>query len=191
MGGFSNGNGGAAGVAGSAGSNGSAGGNGGSSVAGAAGTGAAGGAGGATSSARLQPVYNGRRGQDFNSGWKFNLGDVTGAQAITFNDSSWRSLALPHDWSIELAFNPNSPAGSGGGFLDGGVGWYRKSFTVDSASSGKRILIDFDGVYMNSQVWINGTSLGTRPYGYTTFEYDLTPPEVRRHQQRRRGAGQQ
>jgi beta-galactosidase len=123
----------------------------------------------------LQPVSNGLRGVSFNAGWKFNRGDVSGAQASSFNDSSWRSLDLPHDWSIELAFNSSSPAGSGGGFLDGGVGWYRKTFTVDQASSGQRILIDFDGVYMNSQVWINGTSLGTRPYGYTSFEYDLTP----------------
>ena len=143
---------------------------------GAGATGSGGGAGGAVSqSGALQPGYNGLRGQSFNAGWKFNLGDVSGAQATTFNDSSWRSLDLPHDWSIELAFNSSSPAGSGGGFLDGGVGWYRKTFTVDQASSGQRILLELDGVYMNSQVWINGTSLGTRPYGYTSFEYDLTP----------------
>ncbi|HVV50529.1 MAG TPA: glycoside hydrolase family 2 TIM barrel-domain containing protein, partial [Polyangia bacterium] len=145
----------------------------GSGAAGGTGAGGASGAGG--TAAPRTAVYNGLRGQDFNTGWKFNRGDVTGAQATTFNDASWRSLDLPHDWSIELAFNSNSPAGAGGGFLDGGVGWYRKSFTLDASASGKRILIDFDGVYMNSQVWVNGTSLGTRPYGYTTFEYDLTP----------------
>jgi beta-galactosidase len=121
------------------------------------------------------PVYNGLRGQDFNSGWKFNRGDVTNGQNATFDDSTWRNLSVPHDWSIELAFNQKSPAGSGGGFLDGGVGWYRKTFTLDQAYSGKRILVQFDGVYMNSQVWLNGTSLGTRPYGYSSFEYDLTP----------------
>ena len=121
------------------------------------------------------PVYNGLRGQDFNSGWKFNRGDVTNGQNATFDDSTWRNLSVPHDWSIELAFNQKSPAGSGGGFLDGGVGWYRKTFTLDQAYSGKKILIQFDGVYMNSQVWLNGTSLGTRPYGYSSFEYDLTP----------------
>ncbi len=138
----------------------------------------AGGAGGGTAPSPGRdavPAYNGLRGQSFNAGWKFNRGDVTGAQSVTFNDSAWRSLALPHDWSIELAFNANSPAGSGGGFLDGGIGWYRKTFTPDQALSGKKILVAFDGVYMNSQVWINGTSLGTRPYGYSTFEYDLTP----------------
>ena len=121
------------------------------------------------------PAYNGQRGQNFDAGWKFNRGDVTGAQAPTFNDSAWRNVTLPHDWSIELAFNANSASGSGGGFLDGGVGWYRKTFTLDASSAGKTILAGFDGVYMNSQVWINGTSLGTRPYGYSTFEYDLTP----------------
>ena len=123
----------------------------------------------------VPPVYNGLRGQDFNNGWKFNRGDVTNGQNATFDDSTWRNLSVPHDWSIELAFNQKSPAGSGGGFLDGGVGWYRKTFTLDQAYSGKKILIQFDGVYMNSQVWINGTSLGTRPYGYSSFEYDLTP----------------
>ncbi len=178
------GNAGATGAGGTSGGGGSAGRGGSSGAGGTAGTSGAGGAGtggsgasGATggSGASKTAVYNGLRGQNFNSGWKFNRGDVTGAQATTFNDSSWRSLDLPHDWSIELAFNSSSPAGSGGGFLDGGVGWYRKSFTLDASSSGKRILIDFDGVYMNSQVWVNGTSLGTRPYGYTTFEYDLTP----------------
>jgi beta-galactosidase len=120
-------------------------------------------------------VYDGFRGQSFDGGWKFNRGDVTNGQSTAFDDSSWRSLDLPHDWSIELAFNANSAAGSNGGFLDGGVGWYRKTFTLDPASSGQRILVEFDGVYMNSQVWINGTSLGTRPYGYSSFEYDLTP----------------
>jgi beta-galactosidase len=120
-------------------------------------------------------VYNGLRGQDFGHGWKFNRGDVSGAQASNFNDTAWRTLDLPHDWSIELAFDANSPGGAGEGYLDGGVGWYRKTFTLDPSSSGQRILIEFDGAYMNSQVWINGTSLGTRPYGYSSFEYDLTP----------------
>ena len=83
---------------------------------------------------------------------------------------------LPHDWSIDARVQLRTrPGGSNNGFLDGGIGWYRKTFTVDQASSGQRILIEFDGVYMNSEVWINGTSLGTRPYGYSSFEYDLTP----------------
>jgi len=123
----------------------------------------------------MTDVYNGQRGMNFNSGWKFNLGDVSGAQNPGYSDASWRSLNLPHDWSIELAYNQSSPSGSGGGYLDGGVGWYRKTFTLPSDASGKRIFVEFDGVYMNSTVYINGTSLGTRPYGYSTFEYELTP----------------
>src|SRR6478752_3909480 len=120
-------------------------------------------------------VYNGLRGESFNRGWKFNRGDVSDGQSASFDDSAWRAVTVPHDWSIELAFSSSSPSGSSGGYLDGGIGWYRKSFTLSPASAGKRILIEFDGVYMNSEVWINGTSLGTRPYGYSTFEYDLTP----------------
>jgi hypothetical protein len=119
-------------------------------------------------------AYNGSRGQEFNAGWKFNRGDVNGAEATGFDDSKWKSLDVPHDWSIELAFSSGSASGSSGGYLDGGIGWYRRTFTLDAAASGKQILIAFDGVYMNSQVWINGTSLGTRPYGYSTFEYDVT-----------------
>jgi beta-galactosidase len=151
---------------------------GGSSGAGSSGGGTDGGpdAGGSPSTgAPKTAVYNGLRGQDFGAGWKFNRGDVSGAQATSYSDGSWRTVDLPHDWSIELAFDSSSPGGAGGGFLDGGVGWYRKTFTLDAASSGQRILIEFDGAYMNSQVWINGTSLGTRPYGYSSFEYDLTP----------------
>jgi beta-galactosidase len=139
------------------------------------GAGAAGGAAGSMPSRGLTPVSNGLRGVTFNSGWRFTRSDPANAQTATFNDASWTALDLPHDWSISLAFDQSSPGGSNNGFLDGGVGWYRKTFTVDQASSGQRVLIEFDGVYMNSQVWINGTSLGTRPYGYTSFEYDLTP----------------
>jgi len=120
-------------------------------------------------------VYNGGRGVSFNNSWKFQIGDVTGAYAITFNDASWRQLSLPHDWSIELPFNINSAAGGGGGFLDGGTCWYRKSFLLPATYSGKRITIQFEGIYMNSSVWINGHLLGTRPYGYSTYEYNLTP----------------
>ncbi len=134
------------------------------------GTGGSGGAGGA-----LVQAYDGERGKSFNDGWKFHLGDASGAEQPTFSDTSWTTLTVPHDWSPALGFDKNSPGGSGSGFMDGGVGWYRKTFTLDQSYSGKRILIEFDGVYMNSQVWINGTSLGSWPYGYTTFQYDLTP----------------
>ena len=146
--------------------------------AGASSSRAAGGADGGGATALAVPstsAYDGFRGQSFDGGWKFNLGDVTNGQSTMLDDSTWRGLDLPHDWGIELAFDANSPGGAGGGFLDGGVGWYRKTFTLDPSASGQRILVEFDGVYMNSQVWINGTSLGTRPYGYSSFEYDLTP----------------
>jgi beta-galactosidase len=120
-------------------------------------------------------LFNGGRGSDFNTNWKFQLGDISGAYATGFDDSSWRKLSLPHDWSIEQAFNQNSPAGGGGGYLDGGIGWYRKTFYLPDSASGKRFTIQFEGIYMNSTVWINGQELGTRPYGYSSFEYDLTP----------------
>ena len=119
-------------------------------------------------------ISNGLRGLNFDESWKFTRSDPSGAQNTTYNDSSWTSLNLPHDWSITLAYNQSSPSGAAGGYLDGGVGWYRKTFTIPSEYSGKRVFIDFDGVYMNSQVYINGTSLGTRPYGYVSFEYELT-----------------
>jgi beta-galactosidase len=142
----------------------------------AAGGGGGGGAGGGVTRTPLDaPLYNGRRGKELNAGWRFKRGDAPGADKVAFDDSTWRSLDVPHDWSIELPFNSASKAGANGGYLDGGVGWYRKTFTLDAASSGKSILIEFDGVYMNSEVFINGVSLGKRPYGYSSFEYDLTP----------------
>ncbi|HEX2926878.1 MAG TPA: carbohydrate-binding protein [Ruminiclostridium sp.] len=120
-------------------------------------------------------ICNGIRGQNFDEGWKFNKGEVSNGQSTSYSDSGWSNVTLPHDWSIYNSFNQSSPAGGGGGYLDGGIGWYRKTFTVPSDYAGKKVFIEFDGAYMNSQVWINGTSLGTRPYGYSSFEYDLTP----------------
>jgi beta-galactosidase len=111
----------------------------------------------------------------FNNNWKFFLGDKNNAAAVTFNDASWRSLNLPHDWSIELPFDSTSPTGTGGGALRGGLGWYRKTFTLPETDKGKNIFIDFDGVFRNSEVFINGHSLGVRPNGYISFRYDLSP----------------
>ena len=111
----------------------------------------------------------------FNQDWRFRLGEVAGAQDAGFDDSQWRQLDLPHDWSIEGEFSEQSPAGTGGGALPGGLAWYRKTFTVPTTAKGKLIFIEFDGVYRNSEVWINGHYLGKRPYGYSTFEYELTP----------------
>lgn len=106
--------------------------------------------------------------------WRFNLGDVEGASATGFSDTAWRTLNLPHDWSIEGEYNQANPTGRGGGYLPAGIGWYRKSLTIPSSESGKRILVTFDGVMANSEVWINGQSLGKRPYGYVPFTYELT-----------------
>ena len=111
----------------------------------------------------------------FNDDWTFHLGDIAEASSADYDDSSWRTLDLPHDWAIEGEFSADNPSGAGGGALPGGVGWYRKTFKLDKKLEGKKIFIDFDGVYMNSEVWINGTYLGLRPYGYISFRYDLTP----------------
>ncbi len=111
----------------------------------------------------------------FTDHWKFSLGDIQGAQNPDFDDSEWRNLTLPHDWSIEGEFSQDNPAGSSGGALPGGVGWYRKTFFLDESEAKKKVCIDFDGVYQNSEVWINDHYLGKRPYGYSSFRYDLTP----------------
>lgn len=118
--------------------------------------------------------YQNERQLSFNDGWQFNLGDVSGASASSYDDSAWGNVTLPHDWSISLPFNQNSAAGGTGGYLDGGTGWYRKTFTLPQSMAGKKVSILFDGVYMNSTVWVNGTQIGTHHYGYTPFEYDLT-----------------
>ena len=103
-------------------------------------------------------VKNPRLTDNFNDGWKFHLGDTINPQSTEFNDQSWRMLTLPHDWSIEGSFDKNSKAGYGGGYLNGGIGWYRKTFILDkNIYQGKDIFIDFDGVYCNSEVWIKRT----------------------------------
>ena len=99
----------------------------------------------------------------FDRAWRFHLGDVPGAQEPTFDDSGWRNLAVPHDWSIEGEFSDTNPAGAGGGALPGGVGWYRKTFTVAARDTSRLVFVEFDGVYRNSEVWINGHYLGKRP----------------------------
>ncbi len=111
---------------------------------------------------------------NFDANWKFHLGDVSGAEKTSFSDNKWRELDLPHDWSIEGSFRPDNPSGHQGGLLPGGIGWYRKKFNL-SDTAGKKFFIVFDGVYKNSTVYINGNALGTRPYGYATFQYDMTP----------------
>ena len=95
--------------------------------------------------------------------WKFLLGDPAGAEAADFNDASWRTVNLPHDWSIEGQPDRNSPSGAGEGYFPAGVGWYRKTFTAPASWNGKRISVDFDGVYMDATVYLNGQKLGHIP----------------------------
>ncbi|MGA3020184.1 MAG: glycoside hydrolase family 2 TIM barrel-domain containing protein, partial [Bryobacteraceae bacterium] len=111
-----------------------------------------------------------RRG--FDEAWRFHLGDVTGGERADLNDNGWRKLNLPHDWSIEQPYSASNP--SGNGYLPGGIGWYRKYFYPESDAT-RRVSLEFDGVYRDSDVWINGHHLGHRPYGYSSFEYDVTP----------------
>lgn len=117
----------------------------------------------------------GRDRISFNADWIFHLGDVEGAELNGYDDSGWRTLNLPHDWAIEGEFSQEHPSGTGGGALPGGIGWYRKSFVADASFKDCKVFIDFDGVYMNSEVFLNGISLGKRPYGYISFRYDMTP----------------
>lgn len=125
---------------------------------------------GATVSLRGQS----RKVIDFNGGWWFKL-DSSQQYSNGRKGEGWRKLDLPHDWSIEMPFRENSPAGSGAAYLDGGVGWYQKTFKLAQAEQGQRIFIAFEGVYENSEVWINGHFLGKRPNGYIGFEYELSP----------------
>lgn len=113
--------------------------------------------------------------QLFDNDWRFFLGDTAGASLREFQDHSWRSLDLPHDWSIEGLVSPKNPAGGDGGYYPAGIGWYRKSFLVPSEWNGKSISVYFEGVYMNAEVFINGVSMGVYPYGYSSFSYQLTP----------------
>jgi beta-galactosidase len=124
------------------------------------------------------------RSYDFGQDWKFALvtaegvtdptGAYTDAYQPGFDDSGWRVLDIPHDWSIELAPADASYTFNGNGYLPGGLAWYRKTFTLPSWMAGKQISVEFDGVYMNSDVYINGEFLGNHPYAYTGFNYDLT-----------------
>jgi len=112
---------------------------------------------------------------DFNKDWRFQLSDISAAKDTSFQDVHWRKLDLPHDWSIEGTFDEKNPAGVGGGALPGGIGWYRKTFYIDEKHRDQLVSVLFDGVYHNSEVWINGHYLGKRPNGYISFQYDLTP----------------
>jgi len=155
--------------------------------------------------AQAQGQVAARDRQLFDFDWRFRAGEVEGGQAAGLDDASWEPVDLPHDFMIEgkgqaLAiispnpraggagrgnanlptqpegpFDPRSPGGSGNGYLNGGVGWYRKTFTPPASAASRRVRLEFEGVYMNSEVWLNGEKIGGRPYGYSTFELDLTP----------------
>ena len=120
----------------------------------------------------------------FDSSWKFYRGDIVNGEKQNIDDNNWRTVQLPHDWSIEDLpdqsdsvigpFSTKSVGTTATGYTVGGTGWYRKHFTLKN-TSGKKVFIDFDGVYMNAEVWINEHHLGNHPYGYTPFSFDITP----------------
>lgn len=112
---------------------------------------------------------------NFNENWKFHLGDIAGASARQFNDRSWHTINLPHDWSIEGRPEINNPSGNDGGYYPAGIGWYRKTFNFQQDDRLTETIIYFEGVYMNATVFVNGHELGTHPYGFTSFFYDITP----------------
>ncbi len=116
-----------------------------------------------------------RQKTKFDFDWKFSKGDFPGANEIDFDDSQWQEIDVPHDWSILDSFSKNNPTGRPGGFASGGIGWYRKNFSLNRKDKSSKLSIEFGGVYENSEVWINGHYLGKRPFGYISFNYDLTP----------------
>ncbi|SRR6266498_1118779 len=122
----------------------------------------------------------------FDKDWRFKKDSLIRAESPAYNDAAWRKLDLPHDWSIEDLpnqtkdsiigpFSKASISKMGTGYTVGGTGWYRKSFTVNEADRAKIAYLQFDGVYMNSDVWVNGKHVGNHPYGYTSFWYNITP----------------
>ena len=122
----------------------------------------------------------------FDDGWRFHRGDVSGADRVSFDDSAWRTLDVPHDWSIENLESPDGVKRSGPfdeelsagkaatGWVVGGTGWYRKRFRLPALGD-RRVEVRFDGVYMDAEVWLNGRLLGREPYGYSSFAFDITP----------------
>jgi beta-galactosidase len=124
--------------------------------------------------ANISAQTQARKIVSFDTDWRFFKADNEGAEKSTFDDSKWRKLDVPHDWSIEGPYDRNNPTSRGGGYLPAGIGWYRKTFSLDNSYNNKKVSIQFDGVMANSDVWINGFHLGKRPYGYISFVYDLT-----------------
>ena len=128
----------------------------------------------AATAATATPAAAQRQRLSMDPGWRFTLGDPAGAAQPGFDDRQWRRLDLPHDWSIEGTPREDAPAGGRGGYFPTGIGWYRKAFRLPTGARGREAWLEFDGVYMNGEVWVNGTRLGQRPYGYSSFAYDIT-----------------
>ncbi len=120
------------------------------------------------------PLAAQRQRLSMDPGWRVTLGDPSGAERPGFDDRAWRRLDLPHDWSIEGTPARDAPGGGRMGFFPSGVGWYRKAFRLPAPAREREAWLEFDGVYMNSDVWVNGFHLGRRPYGYSSFAYDVT-----------------
>lgn len=121
------------------------------------------------------PAAAQRQRLSLDAGWQFTLGDPAGAEVPGFDARNWRTLDLPHDWSIEGTPAEDAPGGGRIGFFPTGIGWYRKVFRLPRTAKGQQVSVEFDGIYMNSDVWLNGVHLGQRPYGYISLAYDLTP----------------
>ena len=124
-------------------------------------------------SQKLETQLSFTRKQAINDGWKFYQGDSVNLEAPEFNDSAWRTVTLPHDWAIEGSFSTDNASSTG--YLPGGIGWYRKNLSIPDYQNKRNYSLLFDGAYQNAEVWINGHYLGKRPYGYSSFYYDITP----------------
>jgi hypothetical protein len=122
----------------------------------------------------IQAPVHSRERQSIDDGWKFIHSDSLQAENPGFDDSQWRTVDLPHDWSIEYPVDKEAPTGGSGGYAETGVGWYRKVISFDENPEGKTVWLEFDGIYMNSDVWMNGHHLGNHPCGYTSFYYDVS-----------------
>lgn len=110
----------------------------------------------------------------FDEDWSFHLGDAPGAEAPTFKAAGWRAVTLPHDWSIELPVDPKAPGAGNVGYFQTGTGWYRRTFDAPKSWKNRRVWLEFEGAYMNAEVWLNGVKLASHTYGYTPFTVDLT-----------------
>lgn len=126
---------------------------------------------GATQSVFAQPGFG--QAEKINSNWRFHLGDTDQAMAKNQLDRSWRAVQLPHDWGVKQPLSPTLASATG--YLPGGIGWYRKTINIPQEDKGQKLYIYFEGVYNRSEVFVNGQSVGKRPNGYISFNYDITP----------------